>query len=86
VAHDLAARTGVPYIWFCDRPALCRADQSALAESAPLLLSSSGALGGVLLLLLILNRDTFTYVGALRLLSYSDVFRISAWVCSRLYY
>ncbi len=63
---------GVPYIWFAIGLHYAALINSRWRKRRPLLLSLSGALGLTILLLMIINRDTFTYVGALRLLSYSD--------------
>lgn len=63
---------GVPYIWFAIGLHYAALINPHWRKRRPLLLLTSGALGLILLLLLIFNRDTFTYIGALRLLAYSD--------------
>ena len=65
---------GVPYIWFAIGLHYAALISPRWHKRRPLLLSISGALGLTLLLLLILNRDIFTYIGVLRLLAYSDAF------------
>lgn len=65
---------GVPYLWFAIGLHYAALINSRWRRRRPLLLLLSGALGLLVLLLLIFNRDTFTYVDALRLLSYSDAF------------
>ncbi len=65
---------GVPYIWFAIGLYYASLINTRWRRRRPFLLSLSGALGLGVLLLMILNRDTFTYIGALRLLSYSDAF------------
>ncbi len=65
---------GVPYLWFAIGLHYAALINSRWRKRRPLLLSLSGALGLIVLLLLVFNRDTFTYVDALRLLSYSDAF------------
>jgi signal transduction histidine kinase len=63
---------GVPYLWFAIGLHYAALINSRWRRRRPLLLVLSGALGLTVLLLLIFNRNTFTYVDALRLLSYSD--------------
>ncbi len=63
---------GVPYLWFAIGLHYAALINSRWRRRRSLLLFLSGVLGLAVLLLLIFNRDTFTYVGALRLLSYSD--------------
>ncbi|MEO7020792.1 MAG: hypothetical protein ABI234_11630, partial [Ktedonobacteraceae bacterium] len=65
---------GVPYIWFAIGLHYAALISPRWRKRRPLLLITSGILGFVILLLLIFNRDTFTYIGALQLLSYSDAF------------
>lgn len=65
---------GVPYIWFAIGLHYAALINARWRRRRPFLLASSSALGLTVLLLLIFNRDTFTYVGALRLLSYSNAF------------
>ena len=65
---------GVPYLWFAIGLHYAALINANWRRRRPLLLSFSAALGLVVFLLLIFNRDTFTYIGALRLLSYSDAF------------
>lgn len=65
---------GVPYLWFAIGLHYAALINSRWRKRRPFLLLLSGALGLLVLLLLIFNRDTFTYVDALRLLSYSDAF------------
>jgi signal transduction histidine kinase len=65
---------GVPYLWFAIGLHYAALINSRWRRRRPFLLVISGALGLAVLLLLIFNRDTFTYIGALRLLSYSDPF------------
>src|SRR5436305_612798 len=63
---------GVPYIWFAIGlyyAALINADWR---KRRPYLLALSGLLGGIVLLLLIINQSTFTYEGTLRLIAYND--------------
>lgn len=63
---------GVPYIWFAIGLYYAALINSRWRRRRPFLLVLSGVLGLSVLLLLIINRDTFTYVDALRMLSYSD--------------
>jgi signal transduction histidine kinase len=63
---------GVPYLWFAIGLHYAALINSRWRRRRPLLLVLSGALGLAVLLLLIFNRNTFTYIDALRLLSYSD--------------
>jgi len=63
---------GVPYIWFAIGLHYAALINARWRKRRPLLLVLSGALGLTILIVMILNRSTFTYIGALRLLSYSD--------------
>src|SRR5579875_102508 len=65
---------GVPYLWFAIGLHYAALINPRWRRRRPFLLCASGALGLVVALLLIVNRDTFTYVDALRLLSYSGAF------------
>lgn len=65
---------GVPYLWFAIGLHYAALINTRWRRRRPLLLILSAVLGLVVFLLLVFNRDTFTYVGALRLLSYSDAF------------
>ncbi len=65
---------GVPYLWFAIGLHYAALINSRWRRRRPFLLCISSALGLAVFLLLIFNRDTFTYIGALRLLSYSDAF------------
>lgn len=64
---------GVPYIWFTIGLHYAALLSSRWQRRRPLLLLTSGLLGLSVLLLLVFNHTTFTYVGALRLLSYTGV-------------
>lgn len=68
---------GVPYIWFAIGLHYATLISPRWRKRRPLLLLSSGLLGLVVLLLLIRDRDTFTYRGALRLLFSHDVLSAS---------
>ncbi len=63
---------GVPYIWFAIGLYYAALINKRWRKRRPLLLTISGILGGVVLLLLVLNQSTFTYAGTLRLMAYSD--------------
>lgn len=63
---------GVPYLWLAIGLYYAALINSRWRRRRPVLLLFSGLLGITVLLLLLFNRDTFTYIGALRLLSYSD--------------
>src|SRR6202035_4541957 len=63
---------GVPYLWFAIGLHYAALINGRWRRRRPFLLVLSAALGLLILLLLIFNRNTFTYIGALRLLSYSD--------------
>lgn len=65
---------GVPYLWFAIGLYYAALINSRWRHRRPFLLFFSAALGLIVFLLLVFNRDTFTYVDALRLLSYSDAF------------
>jgi signal transduction histidine kinase len=65
---------GVPYIWFGIGLHYAALINSQWRRRRPLLLVIGGVPGLVVLLLLVFNRDTFSYIGVLRLLSYSDAF------------
>jgi len=65
---------GVPYIWFAIGLHYAALINEGWRRRRPLLLMSSGALGCLVLVLLILQRSTFTFMGTLRLLAYSDLF------------
>ena len=64
----------VPYIWFAIGLHYAALINDGWRRRRPLLLISSGIFGCFLLVLLFLNRTTFTFVGTLRLLAYSDLF------------
>ena len=64
----------VPYIWFAIGLHYASLINKGWRRRRPLLLICSGLCGSLLLLLLILNRATFTFIGTLRLLAYSDLF------------
>src|SRR3989440_6289200 len=64
----------VPYIWFAIGLHYAALINEGWRKRRPLLLLSSGILGLLILVLLILHQSTFTFVGTLRLLSYSDLF------------
>src|SRR5205823_5791177 len=64
----------VPYIWFAIGLHYAALINEGWRQRRPLLLISSGILGCLVLVLLILNRSTFTFVGTLRLLAYGDLF------------
>ncbi|HEU5376366.1 MAG TPA: ATP-binding protein [Ktedonobacteraceae bacterium] len=63
---------GVPYIWFAIGLHYAALINARWRRRRPFLLIIGSLPGLAVLLLLILNRDTFTYVGALRLLSYNE--------------
>src|SRR5581483_6050217 len=65
---------GVPYLWFAIGLHYAALINSRWRRRRPFLLFLSAVLGLAVLLLLVFNRNTFTYVDALRLLSYSDPF------------
>ncbi len=63
---------GVPYIWFAIGLYYAALINKAWRKRRPLLLAISGILGCSILILLVLNQSTFTYVGTLRLIAFSD--------------
>src|SRR5260221_4009230 len=63
---------GVPYIWFAIGLYYAALIKKAWRKRRPLLLAISGVLGCSILILLVLNQSTFTYVGTLRLIAFSD--------------
>src|SRR6266581_4305432 len=62
----------VPYIWFAIGLYYAALINPRWRQRRPFLLISSGILGFIVLLLLIFNQSTATFVGTLRLLAYSD--------------
>lgn len=64
---------GVPYIWFAIGLHYASLMNEQWQHRRPLLLAGSGVLGLSILLLLIFNSSTFTFIGTIRLLAYSDV-------------
>src|SRR3989440_993444 len=64
----------VPYIWFAIGLHYAALINEGWRQRRPLLLVSSGMLGLLILVLLILHESTFTFIGTLRLLTYSDLF------------
>src|SRR3989440_3312842 len=64
----------VPYIWFAIGLHYAALINEGWRQRRPLLLLSSGMLGLLILVLLILHESTFTFIGTLRLLTYSDLF------------
>lgn len=66
---------GVPYIWFAIGLHYAALINGRWRRRRPFLLFLSAALGLFVFALLVFNRNTFTYIGALRLLSYSDAFK-----------
>jgi two-component sensor histidine kinase len=65
---------GVPYLWFAIGLHYAALINTRWQRRRPFFLVLGGVLGLIVLLLLVFNRNTFTYLGALRLLSYSDAF------------
>jgi len=63
---------GVPYIWFAIGLYYAALINPGWRKRRPYLLALSGILGCIVLLLLIINRSTFTYEGTLRLIAYND--------------
>lgn len=63
---------GVPYLWFAIGLHYAALINARWRRRRPLLLSLSALLGSGVFLLMLFNRDTFTYIEVLRLLSYSD--------------
>lgn len=66
---------GVPYLWFAIGLHYAALINTRWRKRRPLLLLLSAALGLGVFLLLIFNRNIFTYMGALRLLTYSPAFQ-----------
>src|SRR5437660_8281054 len=64
----------VPYIWFAIGLHYAALINQNWRRRRPALLVSSGILGCLLLVLLVLYRSTFTFVGTVRLLAYSDLY------------
>jgi two-component sensor histidine kinase len=62
---------GVPYIWFAIGLYYAALINVGWRKRRPYLLVLSGILGCIVLLLLILNQSTFTFVGTLRLIAYN---------------
>ena len=62
---------GVPYIWFAIGLYYAALINLGWRKRRPYLLALSGILGCIVLLLLILNQSTFTFVGTLRLIAYN---------------
>ncbi|HLZ81157.1 MAG TPA: hypothetical protein VKP04_05960, partial [Ktedonobacteraceae bacterium] len=65
---------GVPYIWFAIGLHYAALINDKWRGRRPLLLVSSGIIACLLLLMLILYQATFTFVGTIRLLAYSDLY------------
>jgi hypothetical protein len=63
---------GVPYIWFAIGLYYAALINQGWRKRRPYLLALSGIFGCIVLLLLIINRSTFTYEGTLRLIAYND--------------
>jgi signal transduction histidine kinase len=63
---------GVPYIWFAIGLHYATLINQRWVRRRPILLGISGALGSVVLLLLVLNSATFTFNGTLELLAYGN--------------
>src|SRR5258708_8474613 len=61
---------GVPYIWFAIGLYYAALINKRWRKRRPLLLTISGVFGVVILLLLVLNQQSFTYVGTLTLFPY----------------
>lgn len=64
----------VPYIWFAIGLHYAALINANWHKRRPFLLISSGLLGLLILLLLIVYRATFTFAGTLRMLAYGDLF------------
>lgn len=64
---------GVPYIWFAIGLHYASLINAGWRRRRPFLLVSSGILGCLVFLLLIVNQATFTFSGTLRLLAYSSI-------------
>lgn len=65
---------GVPYLWFAIGLHYAALINVNWRRRRPLLLTLSALLGTLILALLVFNRDRFTYIDVMRLLSYSDAF------------
>ena len=65
---------GVPYIWFAIGLYYAALINQGWRRRRPYLLVFGALLGGTVLVCLLLNPSTFTYVGALRLIVYNDAF------------
>ncbi len=63
---------GVPYIWLAIGLYYAALINEGWRKRRPFLLFLSGILGCIVLLLLVLNRSTFTFAGTLSLIAYSD--------------
>jgi len=63
---------GVPYIWFAIGLYYAALINPGWRKRRPYLLALSAIVGCSVLLLLIINQSTFTYVGTLRLIAYND--------------
>ncbi|HEY0753620.1 MAG TPA: ATP-binding protein [Ktedonobacteraceae bacterium] len=63
---------GVPYLWFAIGLHYAALINANWRRRRPLLLCLAAAFGLLVFALMISYRDTFTYIGVLRLLSYSD--------------
>src|SRR6266516_3628851 len=63
---------GVPYIWFAIGLYYAALINQGWRKRRPYLLALGGIFGCIVLLLLIINRSTFTYEGTLRLIAYND--------------
>jgi signal transduction histidine kinase len=63
---------GVPSIWFAIGLHYAALININWRKRRPMLLISSGVIGGIILLLLVLYRSTFTFTGTLRLLAYNS--------------
>ncbi len=64
----------VPYIWFAIGLYYAALISKNWRRRRPMLLISSGILGMFILVLLIVYRSSFTFVGTLRLLAYGDLY------------
>lgn len=65
---------GVPYLWFAIGLHYAALINVNWRRRRPLLLTLSALFGTLILALLVFNRDKFTYIDVMRLLSYSDAF------------
>ncbi|HVU70029.1 MAG TPA: hypothetical protein VHD63_23055, partial [Ktedonobacteraceae bacterium] len=65
---------GVPYLWFAIGLHYAALINVNWRRRRPLLLTLSALFGTLILALLVFNRDGFTYIDVMRLLSYSDAF------------